>query len=79
MAMIAAATQSTTTQNGGHHRVLATNSNRGDHDEDRSDDALGDDHLRPAVGDGEADVDRGDEHQSQRIYGRRIEPPERKW
>lgn len=54
-------------------------SHRGDEYEDRSDAALGDDHLRTAVRHREADIDRGDERQSQRIDGRRVEPPERKW
>ena len=101
--MMAAAIQSTTRQNGGHHRVFATNlrrccqrslspwparprtsshgdrghGRRGDDDEDRSDGALDGDHRRASIGDREADVDRRDQYEPERVDRSRIEPPER--
>jgi hypothetical protein len=35
-------------------------------------------HGAASVGDCETDVDRGDQHQPERVDGRRIKPPERK-
>ena len=103
-AMIAAAVQSTTRQNGGHHRIgdeLATvlpqvldpvgdepsdeqprragDGGGGDNDERCGDTALGCDDARTAVGNGEANVHRGDQDQTERVNRGRIEPPEREW
>src|SRR6266480_4828332 len=51
----------------------------GDGDEAHRDTTLDDDDPRPSVGDREADVDGGDRGESERVDGRRIEPPEREW
>jgi hypothetical protein len=96
---IAATTQSTTRQNGGHHgdivapvlpEVFAPMAGEpehqqprrsgdaccGDDHKDRGDRGLDGDHGPPSVGDREADVDRRDHGQRQRIDGRRIKPPQ---
>jgi hypothetical protein len=50
---------------------------RGKHYEQGGDAALDDDDSWPSVGHGEADVDRRDQDEPERVDGRRVEPPER--
>src|SRR5437660_1141684 len=46
------------------------NGRRGEDDEDRGDADLDSDHDRPSVGDREADVDRGDQYETEGVDGR---------
>src|SRR3954452_4901367 len=101
-AMIAATAQSTTRQNGGRQRVLATNwlrccqrsfnpwparpatSSHGElvtaaaatMTEHAGDTDFDGENVSAPVGDREADVDRGDHRESERVDGRCVEPPE---
>src|SRR5437588_5724138 len=52
---------------------------RGEDDEGRSDADLDGDHGGASVGDREADVDRGDEYETEGVDRRRIKPPEGEW
>jgi hypothetical protein len=54
----------------GRHR------HRSDHDEQGNDGGFGGDDRRPAVGNGEADVDRGDQGDRQRMHSGLGEPPD---
>ena len=52
---------------------------RGEDDEGRSDADLHGDHGGAPVGDRKADVDRGDEYETEGVDRRRIKPPEGEW
>src|SRR3954453_17588385 len=100
-ALIAATTQSTTMQNGGHHRVLATKWLRccqrslSPWPARPATSSHGDPVIAAAatmtnakvtllstamtVGDREADIDRGDHGQPERVDGRAVQPPEGQW
>ena len=52
---------------------------RRDDDEDHRDAAFDGDDPGTTVGDGEADVDGGDNDEAERVDRRRIEPPEGQW
>jgi hypothetical protein len=52
---------------------------RGEDDEGRSETDLDGDHGGAPVGDREADVDRGDQYETEGVDRRRIKPPEGEW